>query len=75
MVHAQERGAVGIILFSDPEDVALEGVAPEDVYPNTRWLPGSGMQRGTTYVGSGDPLTPGWPSTGKCSEWDIHPPF
>ncbi|XP_063877913.1 glutamate carboxypeptidase 2-like [Scylla paramamosain] len=44
-------------------DVALNGTAPEDVYPNSWWLPGSGMQRGTTFMGDGDPLTPGWPST------------
>lgn len=63
LAHAQERGAKGVILFSDPEDVAQEGVEPQKVYPNTWWLPGSGIQRGTTFIGNGDPLTPGWPST------------
>lgn len=63
VLQAQERGAIGVILFSDPEDVAAEGTADEDVYPNTWWLPGSGMQRGSIFVGDGDPLTPGWPST------------
>ncbi|XP_037804031.1 N-acetylated-alpha-linked acidic dipeptidase 2-like [Penaeus monodon] len=61
--HAQDRNAVGVILFSDPLDVALEGVTEEAVYPNKGWLPGTGMQRGTTFMGDGDPLTPGWPST------------
>ncbi|XP_064110494.1 N-acetylated-alpha-linked acidic dipeptidase 2-like isoform X2 [Macrobrachium nipponense] len=60
---AQERNATGIILFSDPNDVAATGTSPADVYPNSFWIPGSGMQRGTTYDGLGDPLTPGWPST------------
>nr|XP_045619566.1 N-acetylated-alpha-linked acidic dipeptidase 2-like [Procambarus clarkii] len=63
VLHAQERGAKGLILFSDPEDVAREGVEPEKVYPNTWWLPGTGMQRGSTNLGMGDLLTPGWPST------------
>ncbi|XP_066957669.1 N-acetylated-alpha-linked acidic dipeptidase 2-like [Macrobrachium rosenbergii] len=63
LLHAEERGAVGVILYSDPRDVALEGVQPQEVYPNTFWLPGSGMQRGTSYMLDGDPLTPGWPST------------
>lgn len=61
--HAQDRNAVGVILFSDPLDVALEGVSEEAVYPNKGWLPGTGMQRGTTFMGDGDPLTPGWPAT------------
>ncbi|XP_064110496.1 N-acetylated-alpha-linked acidic dipeptidase 2-like isoform X4 [Macrobrachium nipponense] len=60
---AQERNATGIILFSDPHDVAATGTSPADVYPNSFWVPGSGMQRGTTFDGLGDPLTPGWPST------------
>ncbi|XP_042227870.1 glutamate carboxypeptidase 2-like [Homarus americanus] len=66
LLHAQERGAKGMILFSDPGDVAQEGVADDDVYPYTWWLPGTGMQRGTTYMGSGDPLTPGWSSTANA---------
>ncbi|KAK8751452.1 hypothetical protein OTU49_008543 [Cherax quadricarinatus] len=66
VLQAQERGAQGIILFSDPRDVALEGVEAQNVYPNTWWLPGSGMQRGTTYMGTGDSLTPGWPSTAQA---------
>ncbi|XP_076040569.1 N-acetylated-alpha-linked acidic dipeptidase 2-like [Oratosquilla oratoria] len=64
--HAQERGAKGIIIYSDPQDVALEGEGPEEVYPNTFWLPGTGIQRGGTYLGDGDPLTPGWPSTDEA---------
>ncbi|CAL4093385.1 unnamed protein product, partial [Meganyctiphanes norvegica] len=70
-VHAaQERGAVGIIIYSDPEDVAVEGVEPTEVYPNTWFLPGSGMQRGGTFLGDGDPLTPGWPSTANAYRVD-----
>ncbi|KAL7645737.1 UNVERIFIED_CONTAM: hypothetical protein RMT77_002614 [Armadillidium vulgare] len=61
--HAEKFGAKGIIIFSDPEDVAAEGISPEDVYDNSWWLPGTGVQRGSTYLGSGDSLTPGWPST------------
>ncbi|XP_064110762.1 N-acetylated-alpha-linked acidic dipeptidase 2-like [Macrobrachium nipponense] len=63
VIHAEQRGAKGVILYSDPRDVALEGWEPQEVYPNTFWLPGSGMQRGETLLVDGDPLTPGWPST------------
>ncbi|CAL4079772.1 unnamed protein product [Meganyctiphanes norvegica] len=61
--NSERWGATGVIIFSDPKDVAVEGQTPQEIYPNTWWLPGSGMQRGTTYMGDGDPLTPGWPST------------
>ncbi len=40
----------------------MRGTSPADVYPNTFFLPGSGVQRGSTYIGEGDPLSPLWPS-------------
>ena len=60
--NCQDRGAKGVILFSDPADVAILGTEPENVYPNTQFLPGSGIQRGSTFIGDGDPLSPGWAS-------------
>jgi N-acetylated-alpha-linked acidic dipeptidase len=56
---AQEHGAVGCIIFSDPRD---DGYATEDTYPNGPARPANGVQRGsvadmTQYPG--DPLTPG----------------
>ena len=60
--HAAKYGAIGAIIYSDPDDVARDGQEDKDVYPNSIWLPGTGMQRGTTFMGDGDPLTPGWPS-------------
>lgn len=59
--HCQDAGAIGIIMFSDPGDVAAQGTEPENVYPNTIFLPGSGIQRGSTLL-EGDPLSPGWAS-------------
>ena len=61
--NCQDAGAVGVIMFSDPDDVAPYGTDPEDVYPNTIFLPPSGIQRGTAFpLGGGEPLSPGWPS-------------
>ena len=60
--HCQDAGAIGIIFFSDPADVAVQGTNPEDVYPNSIFLPGSGIQRGSTKVGKGDALSPDWAS-------------
>lgn len=60
--NCERAGAIGVILYSDPQEVALEGLEPENVYPNTFFLPDTGMQRGTVNNGDGDPLTPGWTS-------------
>ena len=59
---AQEHGAAGCIIYSDPRD---DGYYQGDVYPKGAWRPGDGVQRGslldlTTYPG--DPLSPGWAS-------------
>lgn len=61
-VHfAELRGAIAVILFSDPEDVTDGDI--NQVYPKDWWLPPSGTQRGTLYIGDGDPLTADYPST------------
>ena len=61
--NCQDAGAIGVIMFSDPADVAPYGTDPKDVYPNTMFLPPSGIQRGTAFpLGGGEPLSPGWPS-------------
>jgi N-acetylated-alpha-linked acidic dipeptidase len=56
---AQEHGAVGCIIYSDPAD---DGFGPGEVYPMDAWRPPTGVQRGSVMdipVASGDPLTPG----------------
>jgi len=51
-----------MILFSDPAEVAPFGTDPSQLYPNTMFIPGSGIQRGSIFMGDGDPLTPDWAS-------------
>ncbi|KAL4238036.1 hypothetical protein ACF0H5_002747 [Mactra antiquata] len=58
--QAERRGAIGVILFSDPADITTGNVSK--VYPDDWWLPPSGAQRGSIYIGVGDPLTPGYPA-------------
>ena len=56
---AQEHGAVGCIIYSDPRE---DGYFAGDSYPNGGWRPASGAQRGSVLdmpVVAGDPLTPG----------------
>lgn len=52
--NAGIRGAIGLILFSDPADVAADGVGPDKTYPQTDWMPSHGVQRGTSKNGDGD---------------------
>ena len=59
---AQQRGAAGIIIYSDPAD---DGYGRGDVYPKGPWGPDSHIQRGGIvydFMVPGDPLTPGWAS-------------
>jgi N-acetylated-alpha-linked acidic dipeptidase len=59
---AEEHGAIGLIIYSDPAD---DGYAQGDVYPNGPWRPESSAQRGSVqflFIHPGDPLTPGAPS-------------
>jgi len=67
---AAEHGAVGCIIYSDPED---DGYAQGDVYPEGPFRPGSGVQRGSVMdmpVYPGDPLTPGYASTKDAKRLD-----
>ncbi len=55
---AQEKGAIGCIIYSDPED---DGYYQGDVYPKGPFRPALGAQRGSVLdlpVRPGDPLTP-----------------
>ncbi len=55
---AQEHGAVGCLIYSDPSG---DGYGAGDVYPKGGFRPADGVQRGSVLdipVASGDPLTP-----------------
>ena len=56
---AQERGAAGVIIYSDPAD---DGWRKGDKYPDGPWRPDTGVQRGSIgymFEFPGDPTTPG----------------
>jgi N-acetylated-alpha-linked acidic dipeptidase len=60
---AQQRGAVGVLMYSDPQD---DGYFKGDAYPNGPWRPETGVQRGSVqflFQYPGDPETPGVAST------------
>lgn len=55
---AQEHGAVGCIIYSDPAD---DGYGPGETYPKGGWRPPQAFQRGSVLdmpIRAGDPLTP-----------------
>jgi N-acetylated-alpha-linked acidic dipeptidase len=59
---AEDNGAVGLIIYSDPAD---DGYVQGDVYPNGPWRPETSAQRGSVlylFQYPGDPLTPGTPA-------------
>lgn len=59
---AEDNGAVGLIIYSDPAD---DGYVQGDVYPKGPWRPDSSAQRGSVqflFIYPGDPLTPGTPA-------------
>ncbi|HEV2470457.1 MAG TPA: M28 family metallopeptidase [Candidatus Sulfotelmatobacter sp.] len=60
---AQEHGAAGVIIYSDPAD---DGWKRGDKYPDGPWRPDTGVQRGSVgymFEFPGDPTTPGIAST------------
>ncbi len=60
---AQDHGAKGVIIYSDPED---DGFVKGPVFPDGPWKDANGIQRGSIqylFEYPGDPLTPGTPST------------
>ena len=67
---AGEHGAIGCIIYSDPND---DGYFNGDDYPKGGWRPKDGVQRGsvmdTDYPG--DPLTPGVGATADAKRLSI----
>ena len=60
--EAEQRGAVGAILYTDPAD---DGYMQGDIYPDGPMRPPSSIQRGSVQflsIQPGDPSTPGYPS-------------
>jgi N-acetylated-alpha-linked acidic dipeptidase len=65
---AEEHGAAGVIIYSDPAD---DGWRKGDKYPKGPWRPDTGVQRGSIgymFEFSGDPTTPGVASVPGLSD-------
>jgi N-acetylated-alpha-linked acidic dipeptidase len=65
---AQDHGAAGVIIYSDPFD---DGWRRGDKYPDGPWRPDTGVQRGSVgymFEFPGDPTTPGVASLASLPE-------
>ena len=68
---AQEHGALGCIIYSDPKE---DGYGPGDTYPKGGFRPAEGLQRGSVQdmtLYAGDPLTPGVGATKNAKRLKI----
>jgi N-acetylated-alpha-linked acidic dipeptidase len=71
---AQEHGAAGLIIYSDPAD---DGWHRGDKYPEGPWRPDTGVQRGSIgymFQFPGDPTTPGIASVPSLPDAKRTPP-
>jgi N-acetylated-alpha-linked acidic dipeptidase len=71
---AQEHGAAGVLIYSDPYD---DGWRRGDKYPQGPWRPDSGVQRGSVgymFEFPGDPTTPGIASVSSLPDSKRTPP-
>lgn len=57
--EAEKHGAVGLFIYSDPQD---DGYVAGDVYPDGPMRNANGVQRGSILNTDGDPSTPGYGS-------------
>ena len=67
---AQEHGAIGCLIYSDPKE---DGYNKGDVYPKGPFRPKDGAQRGSVMdmpIYPGDPLTPGIGATAEAKRLD-----
>lgn len=67
---AAEKGAIGCIIYSDPQD---DGYVQGDVYPKGAYKSEYGVQRGSVLdmpLYPGDPLTPGYGATKDAQRID-----
>jgi N-acetylated-alpha-linked acidic dipeptidase len=71
---AQEHGAAGVLIYSDPAD---DGWRHGDKYPQGPWRPDTGVQRGSIgymFQFPGDPTTPGIASVPSLPDAQRTPP-
>ncbi|XP_068135152.1 aminopeptidase NAALADL1-like [Hyperolius riggenbachi] len=61
-INAAKFGVIGVIIYTDPKDINDGKTDPELLYPNSWYMPPSGVERGSFKENFGDQLTPYYPA-------------
>uniref|UniRef100_A0A0E0FSX5 Aminopeptidase NAALADL1 n=1 Tax=Oryza nivara TaxID=4536 RepID=A0A0E0FSX5_ORYNI len=70
IVHnARVAGAAAAVVYTDP--LQYGGAPGEAWFPDSRWLPPTGVQVGSLFRGVGDPTTPMWASSEGCERVSV----
>uniref|UniRef100_A0A0E0JIH0 Transferrin receptor-like dimerisation domain-containing protein n=1 Tax=Oryza punctata TaxID=4537 RepID=A0A0E0JIH0_ORYPU len=70
IVHnARVAGAAAAVVYTDP--LQYGGAPGEAWFPDSRWLPPTGVQVGSLFRGVGDPTTPLWASSEGCERVSV----
>ncbi|CAD6229883.1 unnamed protein product [Miscanthus lutarioriparius] len=67
--NARAAGAAAAVVYTDPLEYG--GAPGERWFPDSRWLPPSGVQVGSLFRGVGDPTTPMWASSEGCERVSV----
>ena len=67
--NARAAGAAAAVVYTDP--LQYGGAPGEAPFPDSRWLPPSGVQVGSLFRGVGDPTTPMWASSDGCERLSV----
>ncbi|KAG8438076.1 hypothetical protein GDO86_008675 [Hymenochirus boettgeri] len=61
-INAAKFGVAGVIVYTDPKDINDGNSEPHQTYPNSWYMPPSGVERGSYTEDFGDLLTPYYPA-------------
>ncbi|KAG8580015.1 hypothetical protein GDO81_007084, partial [Engystomops pustulosus] len=61
-INAAKFGVIGVIIYTDPKDINDGKSSPSETYPNSWYMPPSGVERGSFKENFGDQLTPYYPA-------------
>ncbi|PNJ38252.1 NAALADL1 isoform 9 [Pongo abelii] len=70
-VNAAKHGVAGVLVYTDPADINDGLSSPNETFPNSWYLPPSGVERGSYYEYFGDPLTPYLPAVPSSFRVDL----